>query len=299
KPGLYFLNYGLGWVLSSYKGHYRVEHGGNIDGFSANTSFFPTDSIGIIVLTNQDKSSIPSIVRNLVADRLLQLPYFDWNTDLRIAYDKAIFQEKEAQKTRTSAQKKGTHPSHALQDHEGIYTHPGYGSFDVFTRNDSLFASISNKTLWLKHYHYDVFTPYLLDDPRSDTSETGTLKVQFITGLNGEIESMRTFGLEASTIELEFKKTPREKPVSKEKMEEYTGSYEIAGAEIRYYLKGDKLIMFIEGQPEYEMIPIGKDQFTIKILTGYSVQFLRDDKNGIIAVNLIQPNGTFKANRKK
>ena len=96
-----------------------------------------------------------------------------------------------------------------------------------------------------------------------------------------------------------LKKTPREKPVSKENLEQYTGSYEIAGTEIRYYLKGDQLIMFVEGQPEYELVPTDKDKFSLKILSGYSVQFLRDDKNEIIAVNLIQPNGTFKANRKK
>lgn len=40
KTDIYFSNYGFGWFLASYRGHYRVEHGGNIDGFSASTSFF-------------------------------------------------------------------------------------------------------------------------------------------------------------------------------------------------------------------------------------------------------------------
>jgi CubicO group peptidase (beta-lactamase class C family) len=40
-PDAFLSNYGFGWFLSSYRGHYRVEHGGNIDGFSASTSFFP------------------------------------------------------------------------------------------------------------------------------------------------------------------------------------------------------------------------------------------------------------------
>ena len=44
RPGLHFANYGFGWSLSSYKGHYRVEHGGSIDGFQASTVFFPSDS---------------------------------------------------------------------------------------------------------------------------------------------------------------------------------------------------------------------------------------------------------------
>ena len=78
-PDAQFSNYGLGWFLISYRGHYRVEHGGNIDGFSASTSFFPTDSIGIIVLSNQNGSALPGIVRNMIADRLLGLKKIDWN----------------------------------------------------------------------------------------------------------------------------------------------------------------------------------------------------------------------------
>ncbi|NJO25718.1 MAG: hypothetical protein HC867_08090, partial [Bacteroidia bacterium] len=39
-PDAHFGTYGFGWFLSSYRSHYRVEHGGNIDGFSASTSFF-------------------------------------------------------------------------------------------------------------------------------------------------------------------------------------------------------------------------------------------------------------------
>ena len=70
-PDAFLSNYGFGWFLSSYRGHYRVEHGGNIDGFSASTSFFPSDSIGIIVLTNQNGSAVPGIVRNTIADRYL------------------------------------------------------------------------------------------------------------------------------------------------------------------------------------------------------------------------------------
>jgi len=81
KPDIQFNNYGFGWFLTSYKGHYRVEHGGNIDGFSASTSFFPTDSIGIVVLCNQNGSAVPSIVRNMISDKILGLPSFNWNKD--------------------------------------------------------------------------------------------------------------------------------------------------------------------------------------------------------------------------
>jgi hypothetical protein len=43
KPDVFFSNYGFGWMTALYKGHFRVEHGGNIDGFSASTCFFPSE----------------------------------------------------------------------------------------------------------------------------------------------------------------------------------------------------------------------------------------------------------------
>jgi hypothetical protein len=78
-PDVSFSNYGFGWSLVSYRAHYRVEHGGNIDGFSASTCFFPMDSIGIVVLTNQNGSAVPGIIRNAIIDRMLSLPYRNWN----------------------------------------------------------------------------------------------------------------------------------------------------------------------------------------------------------------------------
>jgi len=71
-PDMHLSNYGYAWFLSSYRGHYRVQHGGNIDGFSANVAFFPSDSVGVVVLTNQNGSAVPNLVRNTVADRMLQ-----------------------------------------------------------------------------------------------------------------------------------------------------------------------------------------------------------------------------------
>ena len=39
-PDAFLSNYGFGWFLSSYRGHYRVEHGGNIDGFLQQVQVF-------------------------------------------------------------------------------------------------------------------------------------------------------------------------------------------------------------------------------------------------------------------
>src|SRR5579875_3793805 len=197
--------------------------GAIIDGFSASTCLFPTDSIGIIVLTNQNNSSIPSIVRNLIADKILGKPYFNWNDYLRNTYLKAKKQEEEAQKTKSSDEKPNTHPSHPLKDYEGLYSNPGYGTFDIFLKDDSLFAKTSGQLIWLKHYHYDVFAPYLMEDQRFDTSEENNTRLQFNTGINGDIESLNAIGFEAPTIPLVFKKAPKEMTLAKAELGQYEG----------------------------------------------------------------------------
>ena len=298
NPDVYFSTYGFGWMLSSYKGHYRVEHGGNIDGFSASTCLFPTDSIGIIVLSNQDRSSVPSIIRNLIADKLLGKPYFNWNDYLRNNYLKIKQQAQAAQKTKTSAKKPNTKPSHPLKDYEGLYSNPGYGTFDVFLRNDSLFAQTSRNFIWLQHYHYDVFTPYLSNEQPLDTTEENNFKIQFNTGVNGDIESLNAIGFEAPSIPLVFNKKPKAIAISTSALNQYEGTFTIAGADIKIYVKENSLRMFVPGQPEYELMLTDTDKFVLKNINGFAVQFLRDGKGNINAINLIQPNGTFKADKK-
>jgi len=299
-PDEQFNNYGFGWFLTSYRGHYRVEHGGNIDGFSASTSFFPTDSIGIIVLTNQNGSAVPGLVRNIIADRVLGLKPIDWTSRTDSAQATAKRAAKEAQKNVTSNQKSGTHLSHALKDYTGLFNNPGYGTMDVFLKNDSLFFNTPEGTTWLRHYHYDVFEPFEVNKKTGiDTTEKIDLKIQFHMSPAGDI-NMLSAPLQPGLKDIEFSRIPNPKEVTKEELKKFEGAFEfIPGKEAKFYIKGDKLYAYVEGQPEYELIPVDKNKFDFKIVKGFSVQFVENDKGDIIAVNFIQPNGTFKANKKK
>lgn len=299
KPDIFFSSYGMGWSLGSYKGHYRVEHGGNIDGFSASTCFFPTDSIGIIVLTNQNASSVTAVVRNMMADRLLKLPYFNWNNDILESNKKAREAAKAAEKNVSSNQQKNTKPSHALKDYEGIYTHPGYGSLELLTRNDSLFGYIgSNDVSWLKHYHYDIFTPYNVEKNGTiDTSGNSPLKFQFFMNESGEINTLN-LKLEPTLEALSFTKSPRTVSTSVQDLQKYAGEYELGGTKVSVFIKNNTLFTFVPGQPEYEMSSLGSDRFSLKILPGYYVQFELKDKE-VTQLTFQQPNGNFVAKRIK
>ncbi len=299
KPDVQFATYGFGWMMASYKGHYRVEHGGNIDGFSASTCFFPSDSVGIVVLTNQNGSAIPSIVRNVIADRMLKLPYFDWATDVKRSSDKAKASAKEAEKAKSSNRKADTRPSHALKDFEGLYNHPGYGTLEIMVANDSLFAKLEKDILWLNHYHYDVFQPYDKDPVDGiDTAAHSPLRLQFQMNEAGEINTLH-MALEPTLPALKFVKTPKPKEISKEALQISVGEYDLGAVIAKVYIKGEKtLYVLVPGQPDYELVPTEKHKFSLKILSSYSVLFDINDQGESTGLTFIQPNGNFKAKKK-
>lgn len=297
NPDIHFSNYGLGWSLSSYRGHYRVDHGGNIDGFTANTAFFPSDSIGIVVLANQGGSLIPTLARNIIADRLLKLKYINWSGDRKKEIEKSKAEIKKTEGTEQSNRVKDTKPSHDLAAYVGNFNHPGYGDVAVYRRNDSLFAKPGKDSFWLRHYHYDVFELKGFDKEDGIDTTAGGSKVNFSTGDDGKISGF-TILLEAGLKPINFLLSPKAQPLTEKELEKYVGEYALGGITARVYLKGDILFVFVPGQPDYETVYVGDHTFKLKILDGFSVKFeVADDKAR--SLDFIQPNGTFKATRKQ
>ncbi|RYY14719.1 MAG: serine hydrolase [Chitinophagaceae bacterium] len=301
KPDLHFSTYGFGWMLASYKGHYRVEHGGNIDGFSASACFFPTDSIGIVVLSNQNGSAVPSIVRNILSDKLLNVKYTDWNSEMKANRDKQDEQQKKVLKETVVTIGKPHPPTHPLSDFAGIYSNPGYGTLRIYTKNDSLFASGVRKGMWLKHHTYDIFEVFLHDlNSPVDTGITNKMQsaIQFQMNPAGKIESF-TSVLEMGLKPLVFTKGVEAKAVAGKELQKYVGEYDLGGMTVKLYTKENKVLYaFLPGQPEYELIPVEKDKFSIKILNGYSLKFEVSAEGKVSEVVFMQPNGNFRAKKK-
>ncbi|WP_347372554.1 serine hydrolase [Aequorivita sp. Q41] len=289
-PAQHLNSYGYGWFTSSYKGHYRLEHGGNIDGFTANVSFFPTDKIGIVVLANQDGSALPTLVRNAIADELLNLKETDWIRYYNEKINEVKKQQKEKKKKEEESKVAHTTPTHSLAEFTGKYTHKGYGTLTVEVKNDSLWANFTREKAYLKHTHYDVFKPFMLSDNKVDTDDLG-FNFNFQTNDLGDIEAVR-LKLEPTLEALVFTRIPDAAAVSKETLRTYVGSYLLSGTELKVSLKGENLLLLVPGQPEYTLIPIKENEFSIKGLSGYKAAF--KDENLI----LHQPNGVFTATKK-
>ena len=146
-------NYGMGWFLTEYRGHYQVEHGGNIDGFSAMVALFPPDNTGIVVLSNQNGSALPTIIRTTAMDRILGLPARNWNGEALTRFHRAEAAEREAEKKKESARVPGTNPSHPLTDYTADYVDPGYGTLAITQDGNHLVATFNGMTTALEHWH--------------------------------------------------------------------------------------------------------------------------------------------------
>jgi len=65
------VGYGMGWMIQEWEGQPVIEHGGNVDGFSAQVAMLPEANLGFVILTNASVSPLPPLAMNMVWDTLL------------------------------------------------------------------------------------------------------------------------------------------------------------------------------------------------------------------------------------
>jgi len=284
-------DYGLGWFVDTYRGHRRVRHGGNIDGFSALVCMLPDDGVGIVALTNKNGSPLPELLIRHASDLLLGTETKDWigQTVERIAKSKDM--QKEAEEKKVTRRKTGTVHAHKLIEYSGDYSHPGYGTLKVFLDEDQLAFIYNDITTPLEHWHYETFNSKRAEDPTYEDT-----KLTFRTDVNGFVAALE-IPIEPTLEETVFRKKPDAKYFNAAYLEKFVGKYTLVNDSFTVSLKGDNLTLFLPGQPEYDLVPVLGDEFILKQVKIISVKFLTDEKDNVIAAEFIQPNGVFEAKR--
>ena len=111
EPETTQVSYGLGWFISSYRGHKLVMHGGSIDGFRAQVALAPESKIGVAVLANLGGTQLPEAVAYQVLDQLLSLEKRDWNGRLSARAKALEAAQASALKARFDSRTPNTRPS--------------------------------------------------------------------------------------------------------------------------------------------------------------------------------------------
>ncbi len=289
--------YALGWFVDTYRGHRRVQHGGNIDGFSANVVLFPKAGLGMVVLTNLNGTPLRDLITQVAADRLLKLPSIDWITQGAARRALAERAGKEGEKKKEVTRVQGTQPSHKLEDYAGDYEHPGYGVLKVAIvgegRDGKLEAVFNNIGTPLEHWHYDTFNGGKAKDPTFSD-----MKYSFQTDVNGYVAKVSA-QFEPSVKEIVFAKKPDARLFDPGYLARYTGAYDLMGQTINVSLKGAALVAIIGGQPPMDLVPGLSGDFTLKQVQVVSIHFVMDDKGSAASFELRQPGTVLTAKRKQ
>ena len=288
-------SYGMGFFVSQYRGHKRVEHGGNLDGFSAELAFLPNDGIGVIVLTSLDGTGLPGAIAWNVFDRLLGLDQVPWSQRYLQQEIKGKESEQEAKNKGYVPHKTDTHPSHDLKDYIGDYGHPGYGVVSVVADGSGFKLKINRITESVAHLHYDVFQV-----PDAPFDPFAKLKVSFFSDANGEISTL-ALPLETKVKDIVFTRLPDKQLTERSFVETFTGQYEIPGSPtpVTISLRGDHaLVVSFLGAPDIELLPRRGMAFDVKDQRGVSIEFKRD-ASGKISEAALNDNGTAIVLKKK
>ena len=285
--------YGLAWFIDAYRGHRRVSHGGNIDGFSALVTLFPQDGLGMVVLANLDASPLPGLLTQHAADRILGLEPIDWNGEAlgRRALGKAA--EREAKGKKESVRRDGTRPAHPLAEYAGRYAHPGYGPLDVTLRDGKLELAYNSIRAPLEHWHYEIFhAPEGAADPVFEN-----VKFLFSTDVRGNVASVSA-PFEPQVKDIVFVRQPDARLSDPAYLERLVGEYELAGQTITIALAGSTLTVNIPGQPQHRLVPGLGGEFTLAEDSVVKLRFEQDPEGRATAALFDQPEGIYRAPRK-
>jgi len=203
-----YTQYGMGFMVTTYRGYVLVHHGGGIDGFISLLSFMPREGIGMIVLTNatgvSPSSAVTSAVTRGVFDKVLGLEPVDWVARIREVQARAAEDEGRGGEGEGEQLAAGTSSSHGLADFAGRYSHPAYGMFTVEVSGARLKATYNGMSTPLNHFQYDVFQAP--EDPMNDFSGE---KVMFYYNEYGSIDRL-AIALEPAVDDIIFVRVSEE-----------------------------------------------------------------------------------------
>jgi len=285
NPELGPMSYGLGWFIDTYRGHYRAQHGGNIDGFTAAVTLLPQDRIGIVVLVNQNGAALGELATRHAMDRLFGGARRDWSGD-------ALKGRKSADAAgRANEQKKGevripnAPPSRKLAEYAGTYSDSGYGPLTVTHERDTLVLSYNGIRAKLQPWHYETFSALRNpDDPALEDQ-----KITFRTGTAGRVEgAMITMdALAPATV---FRRMPDAQLLDAAYITRFTGRYQIPGGPVAAVtLRGNTLYWAQGGGAPTALEAESGSRFVLSAMREISVEFRSDAAGTVTGARVVQP----------
>lgn len=158
-PYAHILTYGLGWYIHEDRGYKIVQHRGRFPGYTARITLVPDQNLGVVVLTNLEKSLAADMLCYEISDRFLgRQGMLDWSSTFAELDRKREQNALAAQQQFARQRVVDTKPSLELAEYAASYSHPVYGEASVEQEDGKLVFKYGKHLIGdLSHWHYDSF----------------------------------------------------------------------------------------------------------------------------------------------
>jgi hypothetical protein len=190
------------------------------------------------------------------------------------------------------ARHRDTRPSHALADYAHEYAHPAYGTVQIACDGDTLRWRGLGLDLPMAHRHYDVFE--IAAEP---TVWFENRTVQFVTGVEGDIESLMV-PLEPAVAPIVFRRLPEPAMATREFLEPLIGIYRLGNIVFRIALDTAGRLTFTRNQAAAEqLLPRHGSIFGFADSEIFRVEFRRNAAGEVDGFWSHEPTGTYLVER--
>lgn len=285
--------YAMGWFVDTYRGHTRVQHGGNLDGATARVTLFPNLKMSVVTFVNMEASPLPGHLSLDVLDRVAQLTPHNWSRKMIARRNIAESATSEAAERLDELRVPDTQPAHATTAYAGTYSDAGYGDWTFAAQPDgSLSGTYNQMTAKFSHWHFEQFKGEAL---KEEDDVLDDLVVKFVTDLHGRVSGVEIV-MDQSVPPIEFKLRADESLSDPAVLGRYVGEYSLQGQTISVALNGDTLVLTVPGQSPYELEPDVEATFILASARSISARFTSENGK-VTSLQMLQPNGVFEAKR--
>jgi hypothetical protein len=130
-----------------------LRHGGERFGYRSLVSLMPHDRIGVVVLTNLDRTWLPYILTYHAYEHLLGLGVTPWGERFR----RWLARGEASPVPETAGRAAASNPPWPLEEYAGEFEHPGYGPLRVRVEGDHLAGAYNGLEVSLTHREGDTF----------------------------------------------------------------------------------------------------------------------------------------------
>ncbi len=245
-------SYGLGWMLREHDGHKVVEHGGNIDGFSAQVAFMPEENLGYVLLMNLSVSPLQQASLAMVFDALLD----EWRDEYAVVEAEEI----------------------DFEDYVGIYV-ANFATFrdeefEILINNDRLALDVpSQQTFDLKQPNEQGKWTFALTDE---------IAVSFDRDDQGAVVGL-TMHQSGFNFEVPRKGVEIEPDVPVKELEKYVGTFVRAegGKRVKIFIERGRLAMEDKGKHLAFNTPDAEGHASLRARADYGATFNTDAEGNV------------------